>query len=323
MVGPGEPIIPQEGRGLPLDPTPPLAAPQTESGDALARGGLWISTRRSLLFRHLVLDPGSALGTFLVLAAVFVAVAGPLFAPYSPIIPDYNSMSGAPSGPHPFGTDIVGDDVLSRVLYGARLSIGTAAELLTLAGIIGLTLGALAGYFGRWIDEAIMRLTDLFLAFPALILALAVASTLGAGLQSAMIALSMAFWPTYARLLRAQVLSLKGRSFVEAARVGGGTNFTIMRRHILPNSMSPIIIQLSMDMGFAILATSSLSFIGVGAQPPSPEWGAMIVAGQDYLRTDWWLAAFPGIALTLTVLGFNLLGDGLRDAFDPRSKFGS
>jgi peptide/nickel transport system permease protein len=300
-------------------PNPPGGQEEVTTEPSL---GFWTRTRRSALFRHLLLDPTSALGTAIVLFVVFLAVFGPMLAPYSPIKPDFNSMLAEPSRAHFFGTDIIGDDIFSRVLAGARLSIGTAASLLAIAVAIGLFLGAVAGYAGGWIDEIVMRLTDMFLAFPALILALAVAATLGPGLISAMIALSMAFWPWYARLLRGQVLSLKKRDYVEAARVIGGSNLTIMRRHILPNAISPIIVELSLDMGFAVLATSALSFIGVGAQPPSPEWGAMIVAGRDYIRTAWWLAAFPGLALTLTVLGFNLLGDGLRDALDPRSGYG-
>jgi peptide/nickel transport system permease protein len=164
-----------------------------------------------------------------------------------------------------------------------------------------------------------MRMTDMFLAFPALILALAIAATLGPGLGSAVIALAVAFWPCYTRLLRGQVLSLKRREYVEAARALGVSDVGIMWRHIVPNALGPIVIEMSLDMGYAVLDIAALSFIGLGAQPPSPEWGAMIVAGRDYLRTAWWTCAFPGIALTLAVLGFNLAGDGLRDVLDPRS----
>ena len=165
-----------------------------------------------------------------------------------------------------------------------------------------------------------MRVTDMFLAFPVLILALAVGITLGSGLTSAIIALAVGFWPWYTRLLRGQVLSLKNREYVEAARSLGVSDLGIVWRHILPNALSPIIVELSLDMGYAVLDISALSFIGLGAQPPSPEWGAMIVAGKDYLRTAWWTCTFPGLALTVAVLGFNLVGDGLRDALDPRSK---
>jgi peptide/nickel transport system permease protein len=275
--------------------------------------------RRSNLVRHLLLNPLHAFGVLLVLLVVLLAIFGPMLAPRSPIVPDYNNMLSAPSSLHPFGTDAIGDDIFSRILAGARLSVATAASVLAIAVVIGLGLGALAGQAGGWVDEIIMRITDMFLAFPALILALAIAATLGPGLRSATIALSMAFWPWYARLLRGQVLSIKQLEYVEAARALGVSALGIMWRHILRNALSPIIVELSLDMGYAILSTASLSFIGLGAQPPSPEWGAMIVAGRDYLRTAWWMATFPGLALTLAVLGFNLVGDGLRDALDPRS----
>jgi peptide/nickel transport system permease protein len=275
--------------------------------------------RRNRLVRYLLLDPVNLVGVLIVGSVVFLAIAGPWLTPYSPTIPDYTSMLTAPSSTHFMGTDVIGNDIFSRILAGARLSIATAASVLAIAVVVGLTLGAVAGFVGGWVDEIIMRLTDMFLAFPALILALAVATSLGSGLQSAVIALSMAFWPWYARLLRGQVLSLKQLEYVGAARALGVSYVGLMWRHILPNAMGPIIVELSLDMGYAILATASLSFIGLGAQPPSPEWGAMIVAGRDYLRTAPWTCAFPGLALTFAVLGFNLVGDGLRDALDPRS----
>ena len=228
-------------------------------------------------------------------------------------------MGIGPSQAHPFGADLVGVDILSRVLAGAQLSLGAATIVLSIAVVIGLLLGAVAGFAGGWIDEIIMRITDMFLAFPAIILALAIAASLGPGLTSAMIALSAVFWPWYARLMRGQVLSIKQREYVEAAHSLGVSRVGIIWRHILPNCLSPIVVEMSLDMGYAILATSSLSFIGIGAQPPSPEWGAMIVYGRDHIRDAWWLSTFPGVALTLTVAGFNLLGDGLRDALDPRS----
>jgi peptide/nickel transport system permease protein len=205
------------------------------------------------------------------------------------------------------------------VLAGARLSLGVAAIVLSIAVTLGLTLGAIAGAVGGWVDEIIMRVTDMFLAFPVIILALAIAASLGPSLTSAMVALSAVFWPWYARLMRGQVLSIKRREYVEAAHSLGASPLWIMWRHILPNCLSPIVVEMSLDMGYAVLATSSLSFIGLGAQPPSPEWGAMIVAGREYIQDAWWQSTFPGIALTLTVAGFNLLGDGLRDALDPRS----
>jgi peptide/nickel transport system permease protein len=275
--------------------------------------------RRNRLARYLLFNPLNLVGVLIVLLVLFLAIFGPLLTPYAPSIPDYSSMLSGPSHAHFFGTDFIGDDIFSRILAGARLSIGTAAAVLAIAVVVGLTLGAIAGFGGGWVDEIIMRVTDMFLAFPALILALAIAATLGPGLGSAVIALAVAFWPWYTRLLRGQVLSLKHREYVDAARALGVSDVGIMWRHIVPNALSPIVIEMSLDMGYAVLNIAALSFIGLGAQPPSPEWGAMIVAGRDYLRTAWWTCAFPGIALTLAVLGFNLVGDGLRDVLDPRS----
>lgn len=297
-------LEPGEGTFLDDGVTPPFNAAQR--------------FRRHVLVRHLLLAPVHLAGILIIALVVLLAFFGPSLAPHSPTVPDYTSMLSPPSGTHPFGTDAIGYDIFSRILAGARLSLGTAVSVLVIALVIGLPLGAISGLAGGWVDEIIMRITDMFLAFPALILALAIAATLGPGLTSAAIALSMAFWPWYARLMRGQVLSLKGLDYVEAARALGVSSGGLMRRHIFPNALSPILVELSMDIGYAALSTASLSFIGLGAQPPSPEWGAMIVAGRDYLRTAWWTCAFPGLALTLTVLGFNLVGDGLRDALDPR-----
>jgi peptide/nickel transport system permease protein len=220
---------------------------------------------------------------------------------------------------HPMGTDELGRDVLSRIMTGTRVSVQVALIVLGFAVTFGTIIGLIAGYWGGWVDEVLMRLTDMFLAFPALILAVAIAASLGRNLRNTMIALATVFWPWYARLVRAQVLSIKEREFVQAAHSIGMPRSRIMFRHILPNAASVIIIQLTLDVGFAILATSSLSFIGLGAQPPSPEWGTMMSTARNYFRDAWWYMAFPGLALTLTVLAFNLLGDGLQDALDPRS----
>lgn len=275
---------------------------------------------RNRLIRIMVLNPANLLGLFLVLLVITLTVVGPWITPYNPTLPDYTAMLSGPSTTHLFGTDFIGNDLFSRVLAGARLSIGTAAAVLAIASVVGLTLGAISGWFGGWVDEVIMRVTDMFLAFPVLILALAVGITLGSGLTSATIALAVGFWPWYTRLMRGQVLSLKNREYVEAARSLGVSDAGIVWRHIFPNALSPIIVELSLDMGYAVLDIAALSFIGLGAQPPSPEWGAMIVAGKDNLRTAWWTCTFPGLALTTAVLGFNLVGDGLRDALDPRSR---
>jgi len=297
---------------------PPLPTPE-QADEAVAPRSLRQRLRRHRLIRYLVFNPLNLVGLLVVLSIMLLAVIGLYITPYAPTVPDYTAMLSAPTRAHLLGTDQIGYDLFSRILAGARFSIGTAMGVLALAVAIGLPLGAVAGFMGGWIDEIIMRVTDMFLAFPVLILALAIAATLGAGLTSAVIALAVGYWPWYTRLLRGQVLSLKNREYVEAARALGASNRAIMWRHILPNAFSPIIIELSQDMGYAILNIAALSFIGLGAQPPSPEWGAMIVAGRDFLRTAWWTCAFPGLAITVTVLGFNLVGDGLRDALDPRS----
>jgi peptide/nickel transport system permease protein len=307
----GEPNPLPSGAGLGFDDASQTAAP--------ARRTLHQKLRRNPLTRHFLFNPLNLFGLLIITLVVWLAFFGPYVTPFSPTVPDFTNMNTGPSLTHWLGTDTIGEDIFSRILAGARYSLGTAAAVLAIAVTLGLALGAIAGYFGGWIDELIMRVTDMFLAFPALILALAVANTLGAGLESAVIALAVGFWPWYTRLLRGQVLSLKHREYVEAARSLGVSNAAIMWRHILPNALSPIIVELSMDMGYAVLSISALSYIGLGAQPPSPEWGAMIVAGRDYLRTSWWMCAFPGIALSLTVLGFNVIGDALRDILDPRS----
>ncbi len=278
------------------------------------------SQLRKNLKRFLVGNRLNLLGVIIVGLFLFLALFGELLAPHDPYAADItNSKLLAPSLTHPFGTDELGRDVFSRIMTGTRVSMQVALIVLGFAVTFGTFVGLIAGYFGGWVDEVLMRLTDMFLAFPALILAVAIAASLGRNLRNTMIALATVFWPWYARLVRAQVLSIKERDFVQAAHSIGMSRSRIMVRHILPNAASVIIIQLTLDVGYAILATSSLSFIGLGAQPPSPEWGTMMSTARNYFRDGWWYMAFPGLALTLTVLAFNLLGDGLQDALDPRS----
>ena len=225
-----------------------------------------------------------------------------------------------PSARHWFGTDDLGRDVFSRVVAGAKYSLIIAVVILAVAVSIGTLIGAVAGYAGGYVDEILMRVTDMFLAFPALILAIAISASLGPSLRNAVIALAAVYWPWYARLVRAQVLTIRSREFIEAARSSGASDRRVLLRHIMPNSVSPVIIQMTLDIGYAILATSSLSFIGLGAQPPTPEWGRLITDGRNFFRDAWGYISFPGIALSITVLGFNLIGDGLRDYLDPRTK---
>jgi peptide/nickel transport system permease protein len=219
---------------------------------------------------------------------------------------------------HPFGTDEAGRDILSRVIFGAPISlqIGVLVIVLTLA--IGVPLGVWAGYAGGLLDELIMRVTDMFLSFPPLLLALVISAVLGPSLTNSMIAIAIAWWPWYTRLTRGQVISLKERPFVEAARATGVTGLKIMFRHILPNSLTPIVVQASLDFGSVILTAASLSFLGLGAQPPTPEWGLMISTGRYYFLDHWYLATFPGLSILATVLAFNLMSDGLREALTPR-----
>jgi peptide/nickel transport system permease protein len=251
---------------------------------------------------------------------LFLSLLGPTLAPYDPIMPDTGNRFIAPSSEYWFGTDNLGRDVFSRVITGARISLGIATLIISIAVVVGVTIGAIAGYVGGWVDEITMRATDIFLAFPWLILAMAIAAALGPSLRNTVIALTVVYWPWYARLVRGQVLSIKERDFVDAARSIGMRPRRILVKHILPNAWAPVIIQVTIDVGYAVLATAALSFIGLGAQPPSPEWGTMISGARTYFREAWWFITFPGIALSLTVIGFNLLGDGLRDYFDPRTR---
>jgi peptide/nickel transport system permease protein len=278
------------------------------------------SQLRRNLARFLIGNGLNLVGVVIVVVFFFMAIFGEILAPKDPYAQDITgSKLLAPSSEHWLGTDELGRDVLSRIMTGTRVSLQVAVVVLTFAVSFGTLVGATAGYAGGLVDEILMRFTDMFLAFPALVLAIAIASTFDRDLKYTMIAVSTVFWPWYARLVRAQVLSIKERDFVEAGRSIGLSTGRLLSRHILPNAISVVIIQVTLDVGYAILITSSLSFIGLGAQPPSPEWGTMMSTARNYFRDAWWYTTFPGVALTLTVFAFNVLGDGLQSALDPRS----
>ncbi|GBD20524.1 putative D,D-dipeptide transport system permease protein DdpC [bacterium HR28] len=295
-------------------------APTTRTISTLAER----STRtRSLLDSirdFLTQSPLNLVGVVLIAVFLFLVAFGSLLAPHDPVQPNVAVKLQPPSSTYWFGTDELGRDILSRVMSGAKYSLGVAFIILSIAVLVGTIVGLIAGYAGGIVDELLMRVTDLFLAFPALVLAMAIAATLGRTLENTVIALTVVYWPWYARLVRGQVLWLKEREFVEAARAIGASPLRILGRHILPNTLAVVIVQLTLDVGYAVLATSGLSFIGLGAQPPTPEWGTMIAGARTFFREAWWYITFPGLALTLTVLGFNLLGDGLRDFLDPRTR---
>jgi len=279
------------------------------------------ASRVTALRRAARANPLIAVGGLIVALIFVVAVFAPLIAPYpadagSATHPE-NALL-APSMAHLFGTDQVGRDVFSRVVYGARISPVIALAVLLLACAVGVPLGVAAGYFGGVTDEVIMRVTDVFLAFPSLLLALAFVAVLPASLTILTIAIAITWWPWYTRLIRGQAASVAGRPYVEACRALGIARWRILLRHVLPNSVTPLIVQVSLDAGGVILTISALSFLGLGAQDPVPEWGLMVAEGENYFTTAWWLVTFPGLAILVTALAFNLLGDGLRDALDPR-----
>jgi peptide/nickel transport system permease protein len=253
----------------------------------------------------------------MVLLIVTVALA-PQIATAQPAKISVPDKLLSPSLSHLFGTDDLGRDVFSRVVYGSRISLGSGVLVVLIAMCLGVVLGLVAGYWGGIVDGALMRLSDVFLSFPRLVLAMVIATSLGPGLLNGMIAVALSWWPWYARLVRSQVLSLKQAEFVTAAASVGASHLRIVARHLFPNLVGLVAVQTSLDLGYAILFTASLSFIGLGVQPPTPEWGSMIAQGRNYMLTHWWYPTFPGLAIFVSVLGSNLFGDALRDVLDPR-----
>ena len=288
-------------------PAPPLL-----STGPVVRDRRWLLLHRALSARF------AAFGGIVVLLAVLMAVFAPAISPYDPLKQDLGSLLAPPSAAHPFGTDNIGRDVLARVIWGTRVSLIAGFVSVALAVVAGSLLGLAAGYWGGNLDGLVMRLMDAVLSFPALVLALALGAVLGAGLGGVLIALGVVYTPTFARLMRGQVLTIRTREFVEAARVLGAPDWRILQRHILPNAATPIVVQASLSVAFAILAEASLSFLGLGVPPPEPSWGSMINAGRGYLQQAPWIVFGPGAALFVSVLGLNFVGDAIRDALDPR-----
>jgi len=288
-----------------------MAVGVSRAESARSRPGL--DLLRKALRHGLVISGGS-----IVLLLGLLAVFGHALAPFDPLMMDFSARFAPPSWTHPFGTDDFGRDLFSRVLYGARVSVQVAFIAVSLSGVVGVTLGVLAGYLGGWLDELIMRVMDVIFAFPAVLLAITVMAILGRGVENAMIAIAIVYAPIFARVTRGAVIAVRDREFVTAARALGQSHARIMFAHVLPNALSPIIVQTSLSLAFAILAEAALSFFGLGTQPPDPSWGRMLSEGRGFLGQAPWMGIFPGLAIMLSVLGFNLLGDGLRDVLDPR-----
>jgi peptide/nickel transport system permease protein len=289
--------------GLPAAPPLAVAAP--------SRG------RQRAVVRRLARNRLAVVGVAIVLAWVLIAVLAPLIAPYDPIDQQVRQRLQGPSAAHLLGVDELGRDVFSRVLYGGRVSLPVAAVVVLLATAFGTLYGGLSGFAGRWLDEGAMRLVDMVLAFPSLILAMAIAAALGPSIQNSMLAMLLVWWPPYARVARGQVLGLKHREFVMAARAVGMSEGRILLRHVLPNALPPALVLSTMDIGNAIIITAALSFLGLGAVPPTPEWGAMVAEGRELIQ-QWWISTFPGLAIFSVAIACNFVGDGLRDAIDPR-----
>ena len=270
--------------------------------------------RRKLKNRNLLL------GLAIVGAIVLAAIAAPLIAPYEPQAQDYTATSLAPSLQHPFGTDYLGRDIFSRVIYGARIDLRVGMFSVIPPFVIGILLGSLAAYYGRWADTVVMRLVDIVQAFPFIVLVIGIVAMLGPGLNNMYIAVALTAWIVYARLIRSEILVEKNKEYVQAAKALGGTDWRILRRHLLPNVITSSIVYSMADIALYILLAAALSFLGLGAKPPTPEWGAMITEGRAYMTTAWWMSALPGVAIIVTGIGLSLIGDGLSDVLRPGNR---
>ncbi len=291
----------------------------SESPHTRRQARLGQAYRNWLLFRQNKL---AMLGLTILILLVLMAIFADVLAPYDPV------KSGdlrterllPPSSDHWMGTDNQAFDIYSRILYGSRITLMVVTLVAILATPIGLLVGTVSGYFGGWIDSVLMRITDIFLAFPKLILALAFVAALGPGIENAIIAIAITSWPPYARLARAETLTIRNSDYIDAVRLQGASSSRIIFRHVVPLCMSSVIVRVTLDMAGIILTAAGLGFLGLGAQPPQPEWGAMIAAGRGFIIDNWWVATMPGIAIFVVSLGFNLVGDGLRDVFDPKGE---
>lgn len=272
------------------------------------------------VFYRFIRHPLGIVGGIIISILILTAIFGPLIAPFDPNEMNFDVRFAGPSLSHPLGTDEFGRDTLSRIMHGSRVSLQVGIISVSIATVIGTLLGMIAGYGNRLVDEIIMRLMDVLFAFPAILLAIAVLAILGRGVGNAMIAIGIVYIPIFARIARAEVLKVKQEEFVEVARALGASDVEILYRHIFPNILAPIIVEISLSLSFAILAEAALSFFGLGTQPPDPSWGRMLSEGRQYFRQSAWMGIFPGLAIMLSVMGFNFLGDGLRDALDPKSK---
>jgi peptide/nickel transport system permease protein len=271
--------------------------------------------------RSILANPTALVGLIVVTLLVLMAIFAPwLSMGNTPLRQDLAGRLGAPSAAHWFGTDELGRDILARTLYGARATLSIVGLVAIVVVPIGLAVGTVSGYLGGWVDVVLMRVTDIFLAFPRLILALAFAAALGPGIENAVIAISLTSWPAYARIARSETLTIAQSDFIQAVVLQGASTWRVLFRHIVPLCLSSVIVRLTLDMAGIILTAAGLGFLGLGAQPPTPEWGAMVSSGRDVILDQWWVATIPGIAIFVVSLGFNLLGDGLRDVFDPKSR---
>jgi peptide/nickel transport system permease protein len=282
----------------------PASRRQARFGQAYRQ---WLALRK---------NPLALIGLIIVVALLLVAAFAPLIAPYDPLAQNLSQRLLPPSATHWFGTDALGRDIFSRIVHGARITLAIVVLVVISVGPVGLLIGTVAGYFGGWVDTVLMRVTDVFLAFPRLVLALAFVAVLGPGIENAVIAIACTAWPPYARVARAETLVIRNADYIAAVRLQGAGHGRIILGHVVPMCLSSVIVRTTLDMAGIILTAAGLGFLGLGAQPPLPEWGAMIATGREFIFDQWWVAAFPGLAICLVALGFNLLGDGLRDVLD-------